>query len=65
MNDFNGNALEAQLQQLSDCELASLIIEFAESDEVGIALGQETLNRLNSLRLKQNFDRVRQQPALS
>jgi hypothetical protein len=44
--------LKAQLKTLTDIELASLIIEFVESDEVAVALGEETMRRLTSLRVK-------------
>jgi len=42
--------LQAQLEALSDAELASVIIEFAGPAAVALALGEETYRRLTTLR---------------
>jgi hypothetical protein len=47
------NALQCQLEEISDTELASLIVEFVSSDGAAIALAEETLRRLTQLRLKE------------
>lgn len=44
----NCTDLTTQLRALTNTELASLIIEFVESDEVALALGEETLRRLTA-----------------
>ncbi len=47
--------LAAQLRSLTNTELASLIIEFVESDEVAVALGEETLRRLTGLQVQEGL----------
>jgi hypothetical protein len=56
MDSYDCNNLKNQFKTLSDAELASLIIEFVESDDVALALGEETIRRLTSLRVRDSFE---------
>ena len=50
MGDKELPCLEAKLHELSDAELASLIIECAGLGEAALALGEETYRRLTQMR---------------
>jgi len=56
MDSYDCNSLKNQFKALSDAELASLIIEFVEADDVALALGEETMRRLTNLRVRENFE---------
>jgi hypothetical protein len=64
MAAIDPNTLQCQLEEISDVELASLIIEFVNSEGIAIALAEETLRRLTDLRVKTSIGHFAQAETL-